>query len=250
MKLWNDSIDIDKILWKSIIKNKELVNDDVIKIFKTLILFPKCKATATQIAECLNVDHYQQLSWQLIYFGKRIQRMYPDIEYPKTHDDNKKIGFWNIPLIGESVEKGFSKGSFYWQLRPELVQAMEEMGLNYIPISDMNITDEFDIHYEGAKKQITVNAYERNPFARKKCIEHYGATCFICGYNFQKYFGDNFKDKIHIHHIKPLSEVNEEYEVDPIQDLIPVCPNCHFIIHSKIPAYKISEIKEMIKIKR
>jgi len=174
--------------------------------------------------------------------------MYPDIEYPKTHDDNEKIGFWNIPLIGESVEKGFSKGSFYWQLRPELVQAMEDLGLNYIPISDMNVTDELDIHYEGAKKQITVNAYERNPFARKKCIEHYGATCCICGYNFQKHFGDNFKDKIHVHHIKPLSEVNEEYEVDPIQDLIPVCPNCHFIIHSRIPAYKISEIKEHLAV--
>lgn len=59
MELWHDSIDIDKTLWKSILNNKELVNDDVIKIFKTLILFPKCKASATQIAECLNIDHYQ-----------------------------------------------------------------------------------------------------------------------------------------------------------------------------------------------
>lgn len=250
MEVWHDPIDIDKILWKSILNNNELINDEVIKIFKTLSLFlPKCRATATQIAECLNVDHYQQLSRQLTDFGKRIQRMYPDIEYPKTHADNEKIGYWNIPLIGETVEKGFLKGSYYWQLRPELFEAMDELGINCIPISDVNITDELDIFYEGAKRQISVNVYERNPYARKKCIEHYGAICYICGYSFQMYYGDGFKDKINIHHIKPLYEINEEYEVDPISDLIPICPNCHFVIHSRIPAYKISEVKEMMKLK-
>ncbi len=31
---------------------------------------------------------------------------------------------------------------------------------------------------------------------------------------------------IHVHHLKPLSEVGYEYRVDPIRDLRPVCPNC------------------------
>lgn len=34
-------------------------------------------------------------------------------------------------------------------------------------------------------------------------------------------------------HRTPLQFQNEEYEVDPILDLIPVCPNCHMVLHSK-----------------
>ena len=39
---------------------------------------------------------------------------------------------------------------------------------------------------EGAKKQVIVNAYERNPKARQECIKHYGTKCFICGFDFEK----------------------------------------------------------------
>ena len=99
---------------------------------------------------------------------------------------------------------------------------------------------------EGAKKQIFVNAYERNPKARQQCIEYYGTKCFICGFDFEKKYGEIGKGFIHVHHIKPLSEINEEYEVNPIQDLRPVCPNCHAMIHKKKPAYSIEEIKSLL----
>lgn len=59
--------------------------------------------------------------------------------------------------------------------------------------------------------------------ARKECIEHKGTVCSICGMNFEKVYGKIGKGFIHIHHIKPLSEVSEEYIVDPINNLIPVC---------------------------
>jgi len=100
---------------------------------------------------------------------------------------------------------------------------------------------------EGAKKQIVVNAYERNPKARQECINKYGFNCFICGFNFQKNYGEIGKDFIHVHHLKPLSEIQQEYEVNPIQDLRPVCPNCHAMLHRKIPAYSIKEIQNILK---
>ena len=40
--------------------------------------------------------------------------------------------------------------------------------------------------FEGAVKHVTVNAYERSPEARRICIEHYGVTCQVCRFNFEK----------------------------------------------------------------
>ena len=84
---------------------------------------------------------------------------------------------------------------------------------------------------EGTVVSVTVNAYERNPIARKCCIDHYGPTCVVCGFIFGLVYGSLAEGFIHVHHIKPLSEIGEEYEVDPVADLRPVCANCHAIIH-------------------
>ncbi len=98
-------------------------------------------------------------------------------------------------------------------------------------------------YYEGVSKPITVNAYERNPKVRSACIEHYGAKCIICGFSFQEKYGDIGKDFIHVHHIKPLGEIGAEYKVDPINDLCPVCPNCHAMFHMRKPPFSINELR-------
>ncbi len=96
---------------------------------------------------------------------------------------------------------------------------------------------------EGATRQITVNAYERNPHARQLCIEKRGLNCIICGFNFQKIYGDIGEGFIHVHHLKPLSELKNTTAVDPQNDLVPVCPNCHAMIHRKKPPYTIEEMQ-------
>ncbi|PFQ93175.1 HNH endonuclease [Bacillus cereus] len=101
---------------------------------------------------------------------------------------------------------------------------------------------------EGATKQISVNVYERNPVARRKCIEHYGCSCVICGFIFEKTYGELGKDFIHVHHLKELHTIGEEYEVNPIVDLRPVCPNCHAMLHKRKPAYSIEELKGFLTI--
>ena len=100
---------------------------------------------------------------------------------------------------------------------------------------------------EGAKYQITVNAYERNPKARQKCIEHYGTICCICGFSFKTMYGELVENFIHVHHLKPLSEIGSEYTVDPVNDLRPVCPNCHAVLHIKTPALSIEEVKKLLQ---
>ncbi|WP_378182104.1 HNH endonuclease [Aquimarina sp. SS2-1] len=86
---------------------------------------------------------------------------------------------------------------------------------------------------EGAKYTITVNAYERNPEARKKCLEHYGFKCQACQFDFEDTYGELGKNYIHVHHRVPLYQINSSYMCDPIKDLIPLCANCHSMIHRR-----------------
>ena len=100
---------------------------------------------------------------------------------------------------------------------------------------------------EGAKTTVVINAHERNPKARVACIAFHGCQCLVCGFNFLLKYGDLGKDFIHVHHVKPLRAVNEQYEVDPEKDLVPVCPNCHAIIHRTEPCLSISELRDYLK---
>lgn len=100
---------------------------------------------------------------------------------------------------------------------------------------------------EGAPIQMTINKYERNMKARQKCLEVYGYSCKICQENLEEKYGDLGKDFIHVHHIVPLHEIKGEYDLNPLTDLIPVCPNCHAIIHRKTPAYTPDEIKGILR---
>ena len=99
---------------------------------------------------------------------------------------------------------------------------------------------------EGALTEIKVNKYERNHAARKSCLDYYGYACACCDVHLEKIYGDIAKEFIHVHHIKPISEIKKEYKIDPIKDLRPVCPNCHAILHLKKPALSISELREIL----
>jgi hypothetical protein len=89
-------------------------------------------------------------------------------------------------------------------------------------------------HFEGAVTTVEVNKYERSPEARRECINLYGARCLICGLDFEEEYGELGKGFIHVHHLVPISKINKEYKVDYKKDLIPVCPNCHAMLHREI----------------
>lgn len=99
---------------------------------------------------------------------------------------------------------------------------------------------------EGVVKQVTINAYERNPKARAACIAKYGATCQVCDLNFENIYGVIGKGFIHVHHKVELATIGESYQVDPINDLIPVCPNCHAMLHTDKPAMDIEKLKKIL----
>jgi 5-methylcytosine-specific restriction protein A len=99
---------------------------------------------------------------------------------------------------------------------------------------------------EGSSQQILVNAFERNPTARRVCIDYYGIKCKICGFDFERFYGKIGKNFIHVHHLIPISEIKNEYIINPINDLIPVCPNCHAMLHKKYPPLTPDELKNIL----
>lgn len=96
---------------------------------------------------------------------------------------------------------------------------------------------------EGVKKQIRVNAYERNPKARTACLKHHGHNCAVCSFNFESRYGAIGRDFIHVHHLKPLALTDSEYKLDAVTDLRPVCPNCHAMLHRGTMVLGIEELR-------
>jgi hypothetical protein len=116
----------------------------------------------------------------------------------------------------------------------------------YLFANELNSDEEAKMP-EGGKKTVVVNRYERSNAAREMCINHWKNSCSVCKMEFEKVYGEIGKGFIHVHHLKPISQIGKTYKVDPIKDLIPICPNCHAMIHKKRPEpFKIEELKEKL----
>tara|TARA_R110000782_G_scaffold240177_7_gene326632 strand:- start:2797 stop:3591 length:795 start_codon:yes stop_codon:yes gene_type:complete len=102
------------------------------------------------------------------------------------------------------------------------------------------------IFEEGAKFSVRSTSVERNPEAREKCIEHFGCKCNACGFDFKKAYGDIGIGYIHVHHRVDLSTKTDVHTVDPQKDLIPLCPNCHAMVHKEKPAMSVEKLKNLL----
>lgn len=140
-------------------------------------------------------------------------------------------------------------------MHPELAAALEALGWaaassgalpQEVPSPEGAPTAD-ERFLEGAARLVYVNAYERSDAARARCIEHYGPACSACDVDFGERYGPAGEGLIHVHHEVPLSEIGEAYEVDPVEDLKPVCPNCHAVIHRRSPPYTIAEVRAMLR---
>ncbi len=96
---------------------------------------------------------------------------------------------------------------------------------------------------DGAVRTVTVKAYERSPEVRRQCIAAHGTDCSVCGLSMGAEYGPVADGYIHVHHLRPLSEVRAAHAVDPVADLRPVCPNCHAVIHLRVPPYSIDDVR-------
>lgn len=101
---------------------------------------------------------------------------------------------------------------------------------------------------EGARSRVEINRYERSPVNRAACIAIYGARCQVCGLEFGLRYGDIGNGYIEVHHRVPVSKMGAGYVVDPRQDLVPLCSNCHSMVHRQDPPLDVDELKKRLNL--
>lgn len=239
---WKDDIGISVGQWVLLLNDRTIFREDDLELLKLIFNCEGHMATASQLARILNIPHHAPLNSQIGRLGQRIVKSL-EIEPPKQKV-GKGYNWFNVPFWGIETELGY-----HWILRPELKTAMDTLDQCELALEKIEYFAGDDIVtqlHEGAKVQAYVNRYERNPVARRKCLEYHGTTCVICEFDFGKVYGPVGNGFIHVHHIVPLSDTGSTYEVNFVNDLKPVCPNCHAILHQKNPPFSIAEVKQMI----
>lgn len=238
--------ELTKDQWKEIISDENITKESDLRLFQILYGFENYEAPSSEIGVLMGFKAKKPQGPVNLQIGRYAKRISEKFKIDFTIRANQKFKFWDLYFNGRDVGN-----KFYWKLKDEVREALEELEL----------TDEF--HFacevagaskmklkEGALKRIQVNSYERNQKAREICINHWLPICSICEFDFQAVYGELGIGFIHVHHLKPIFEIGEEYEIDPINDLRPVCPNCHAMIHKKSPPFEINELKEIVEKKR
>lgn len=193
--------------------------------------------------------------YQRHWSGEARDALYIDVDFEVLLNADKEP-----ILMTDSLETGVLRTQNWHpqasgtSVNPDLADELEEIWFHFLNDSKIRNnpfvptkSGKQKTYFEGTPNEITLTKYERNPHARKKCIEHYGFSCIVCGFDFESTYGEVGHDYIHVHHLFQVASVGKIYEVDPIKDLRPVCPNCHSIIHRNKNAYSIEEVREFVR---
>lgn len=164
------------------------------------------------------------------------------------------------PILTIDILKQGKMASQQWtpqasgiSVKQELVDQLEAVWFDFLTTQKIRYNpfilheDERQKTYtEGIANQVTLTRYERNLFARKLCLQNQGYSCTVCGFNFEQVYGDIGKEFIHVHHLTQIAKIGKEYNVDPMSDLRPVCPNCHAMLHRKKDGVSIEYLKSLM----
>jgi 5-methylcytosine-specific restriction protein A len=156
-----------------------------------------------------------------------------ELEQPKL-----RAGVWGVQGSGKQIPSAIAEAlEALWGLR---------IGRGNLTAPD-EVTPKPGGYPEGAVRPVLVNAYERSPQAREACIAHWGARCQVCGFDFEQFYGQRGKGYIQVHHLVPISRVGQAYHVDPKKDLLPICANCHAMVHRTSEPMGVDQLKMLVQ---
>lgn len=108
---------------------------------------------------------------------------------------------------------------------------------------------------EGKVGSKTTIIRERSQKLRNAAIEHYTAggtiKCYVCGFDFKDIYGKLGEGYIQMHHEKPIYQYStdgfEEYISQAVENMKPLCANCHCMIHrNKQKLLSVTELKAIL----
>jgi 5-methylcytosine-specific restriction protein A len=174
---------------------KNFLSEKEKELLMAVYYFPNHSARASDIYILLGYTAYQPINSLIGKLGKKISiRM--DIPLTERYDGTYRG--WDVLFTGETI----GKGGWLWKMKEEVISVLEEIELvekTFFKIQEDS--EENKIYIEGAYKTLLRNFYERNPLAREKCIKYYGYKCFICGFDFNEFYGALGKNFIEVHHL-------------------------------------------------
>ncbi|SDP21726.1 5-methylcytosine-specific restriction enzyme A [Arthrobacter sp. ok909] len=95
--------------------------------------------------------------------------------------------------------------------------------------------------------RVEVNRYEHSADAQRVCIADHGTSCAVCGFSFEIAYGELGKDFTPVHHLVPASQLGNNYELDPVTDLVPLCANCHAMAHHGVRTPRtVAELRRIV----
>jgi 5-methylcytosine-specific restriction protein A len=232
-----------------VIKHDVLL-DRQLDALRLLYQFPKSTATAKQLSVVADPGRESSsiTSFRIGKTGKRIADYLGII--PPTYLVRNKM----TPAYSLLVSKEY-KTNIGWTMHQNLQQALKELELVGMKSKELNerlpteisLFSENQFFNEGKISQVFVNKFERKLQARIACLKQFGHKCYACGFDFGSFYGKLADGFIEVHHLIPLSKIRQEYLVDPVKDLVPLCSNCHSVIHLSKPMLTIDELKSLIK---
>lgn len=217
------------------------VRENQRRLFQAHYAAPNRTATASRLAELAGIAGGHPVVNAA--YGRLGHALCDALDFQPDLRPDDSARWWAMWSQGWQTSEGF-----VWQMLPQVAEALELLSwvtAEQIVLSDHESPSKGFV--EGAHNRVTVNAYERNRQARAACLRHHGTRCVVCGFDFGKIYGQAAEGYIHVHHLRPLSEIADEYVVNPIDDMRPVCANCHAVIHMGGGCRSLEEMQWLVR---
>lgn len=247
---------------ETLLRRKKLAPDSTnLNLLQAHYSAPYFDVTAGQLAELMEWVSFAPAN---LFYGK-LGALFSEFlgASPVTYDQDPSKDM----TVAHLVTFWHDGEAWHWVMRKGLRRALEVTGLvtprpqespmlaqfSALPYTDPNALTEIaadaeeEHFWEGHVQVVRVNKYERNLQARRKCISHFGPQCQVCQVRLTDIYGPLALEYIQVHHLRPISEIGERYKVDPLTDLIPVCPNCHAMLHRDNPPLSVEKLQELME---
>jgi hypothetical protein len=178
--------------------------------------------------------------------GIQVDCQFSDRQIEKSSEDLGEK-FFNLRLVSEpsTMQDTLSIDEEVAILSSLIQEAL--VLVTYI-LSDFDTNPlQIDAHpTEGVVNSTSCTKYSRSARNKKVCLDFYGYICAGCGLDPSRVYGETGRYIIHVHHLVPLSQMPAPGPVNPLTELVPLCPNCHNFVHKSSPPLNLDELKSAL----